>query len=149
PILSCEDIWSLAELSTSLVSYIWIGPSSKKINTDGFKLFCKKIFKDTQISTCCILLALYYLRQLRSTYPALRATQGSEFRIFTTALILANKYLDDNTFTNKTWSDVSGIPVRELNIMEIEYLTALNYKLHVHCVRFGSWANQCQQWIKP
>jgi hypothetical protein len=26
---------------------------------------------------------------------------GSEVRLFTTALVLANKFLDDNTFTNK------------------------------------------------
>lgn len=30
----------------------------------------------------------------------------------------------------------------------MEYLTALNYKLHVHCLRFCSWANQCQQWFQ-
>jgi hypothetical protein len=30
---------------------------------------------------------------------------GSEVRLFTTALVLANKFLDDNTFTNKASTD--------------------------------------------
>ncbi|KAI8336165.1 cyclin-domain-containing protein, partial [Chlamydoabsidia padenii] len=163
-LLSCNDSRQLAELCACLVPHIWSGRAimestkpiyassstslKRSINANVFKQFCHKIFKHTQISSGCILLALYYLQQLKSIYPTLRGTLGSEFRIFTTALILANKYLDDNTFTNKTWSEVSGIPIIELNVMEMEYLTALNYKLHVHCLRFGAWANQCQQWFQ-
>lgn len=48
-----------------------------------------------------MLLALYYIFQLRAAYPNIQANMGSEVRLFTTALILANKFLDDNTFTNK------------------------------------------------
>lgn len=66
-----------------------------------FKLFCHKVLKATQISCACVLLALYYIHRLRSAYPFIRASIGSEIRLFTTALILANKFLDDNTFTNK------------------------------------------------
>jgi hypothetical protein len=72
---------------------------------------------------------------------------GSEVRLFTTALILANKFLDDNTFTNKTWSEVSSVPLNELNIMEMEFLSALHYKTCIHHAQFFSWAAQCQQWM--
>ncbi|ORZ18532.1 cyclin-domain-containing protein [Absidia repens] len=149
-LLSCKDSWQLAELSTCLVSRIWKGTSKRGnvTSTNVFKQFCQKIFQDTQISSGCILLALFYFQELRSIYPTLRGTLGSEFRIFTTALILANKYLDDNTFTNRTWSEVSGIPIHELNIMEMEYLTALDYKLHVHCIQFRSWVSICQQYVE-
>ncbi|CDS09411.1 hypothetical protein LRAMOSA10771 [Lichtheimia ramosa] len=112
---------------------------------ESFKVFCHKVLKATQISSACVLLSLYYIHRLRSAYPAIHASIGSEVRLFTTALILANKFLDDNTFTNKTWSDVSGIPVRELNIMEVEFLSALNYNIYISHHKYFAWANQCQQ----
>ncbi|KAI8069668.1 cyclin-domain-containing protein [Gongronella butleri] len=147
-LLICEDPVQLAELCSYLVPRIWTGHPIRPVRrATTFKQFCQKLFKDTQISSGCILLALYYLQQLRIAYAILPGTIGSEIRIFTTALILANKYLDDNTFTNKTWSEVSGIPTHELNIMEMEYLSALDYQIHVHCIRFCSWVTQCQKWL--
>lgn len=56
-----------------------------------------------------------------------------------TLLCLANKFLDDNTFTNKTWSDVSGMNVYDLNVMEAEFLEALDYNLFVHQHEFNIW----------
>ncbi|OAD81343.1 cyclin, partial [Phycomyces blakesleeanus NRRL 1555(-)] len=102
--------------------------------------FCQQLIKATQISCACIVLALYYVNRLREAYPFVQGSIGSEVRLFTTALVLANKYLDDNTFTNKTWADVSHIPVHELNIMEVEFLSALNYRIHVPHQQFFSWA---------
>ncbi|OBZ88672.1 hypothetical protein A0J61_03270, partial [Choanephora cucurbitarum] len=45
-----------------------------------------------------------------------------------------------------TWSEVSSIPVNELNIMEMEFLSALNYTIHLPQDDFYAWVNQCQQW---
>lgn len=112
-ILSCYDSWQLADLTACLVPGIWAGRRSGQIkssfatskhairSSNLFRKYCSKLFNDTQISSGCILLALYYLEQLKSSYPSLQCPIGSEFRIFTIALILSNKYLDDNTFTNK------------------------------------------------
>lgn len=47
--------------------------------------------------------------------------------------------MDDNTFTNKTWSEVSGMKVNDLNIMEAEFLEALDYNLFVREHEFGIW----------
>ncbi|CAO3642757.1 unnamed protein product [Cunninghamella echinulata] len=146
-ILTCKDPFQLSELCGYLVPRIWTEkttrPNSKR--NALFKHYCQKIFRDTQISCGCILLALYYLQQLKLANNA--SLLKSESHMFTISLMLANKFLDDNTFTNKTWSEVSGIPITELNLMEMQYLSALNYKIYVHCIRFCSWATQCQQWL--
>ncbi|KAI7901821.1 cyclin-domain-containing protein [Cokeromyces recurvatus] len=139
----------MSELVIQMVPKIWSG-NTVQLSTsysNAFRFYCQNIFKTTQISNSCILVALFYIYRLRYTYPSIQASMGSEVRLFTTALILSNKYLDDNTFTNKTWSEVSGISLKELNIMEIEFLTALQYKICVHHNQFASWAIQCQQWM--
>lgn len=56
-----------------------------------------------------------------------------------TSILLANKFLDDNTFTNKTWSEVSGMKVIDLNIMELEFLDVLRFKLSIRKEEYERW----------
>lgn len=148
PILTCSNAAQLSEFVAQMVPKIWTGSSFTAMGrSTSFRLFCQNMIKSTQISSPCILVALLYIYKLRFAYPSIRGSMGSEIRLFTTALILANKFLDDNTFTNKTWSEVSSVPLNELNIMEMEFLSALHYKTCIHQVQFFSWAAQCQQWM--
>ncbi|KAI8334075.1 hypothetical protein EDC96DRAFT_17205 [Choanephora cucurbitarum] len=138
----------LSEFVANIVPKIWTGTlfsTNQRLNS--FQHFCQNILKATQINHSCVLVALYYIYRLRFAYPSIRGSMGSEVRLFTTALILANKFLDDNTFTSKTWSEVSCVPLRELNIMEMEFLSALQYRTCIHQTQFFAWANQCQYWL--
>lgn len=147
-ILSCSNTAQLSEFVSHMVPKIWNGtPFLTSERSNCFRLFCQNILKSTQISSSCIIVALFYIYRLRFAYPSIRGSMGSEVRLFTTALVLANKFLDDNTFTNKTWSEVSSIPLHELNIMEMEFLSALHYKTCVHQSQFFSWTSQCQHWM--
>ncbi|KAI9299482.1 cyclin-domain-containing protein, partial [Cunninghamella echinulata] len=149
-ILSCSNSTQLADFCSLAMPNIWGQLKQQPLKrTVTFKQYCQKLIKATQISCACILVAFYYIHRLRSAYPFIHASIGSEIRLFTTALVLANKYLDDNTFTNKTWSEVSNIPVLELNIMEMEFLSALQYNIHVPYDQFFKWVLQCHSWIVP
>jgi hypothetical protein len=98
----------LADFCAFVVPCIW-GDGWAKLGTstvdakryNAFRTFCKDMINATQISSSCILVSLRYIRVLRSCYPSIKGSVGSEFRLFTTSLILANKFLDDNTYTNK------------------------------------------------
>ncbi|CAO3697667.1 unnamed protein product [Rhizopus stolonifer] len=148
PILSCTNPIQLSDFVTQMVPKIWTGtPFLTNDRSVNFQLFCQNILRTTQISSSCVLIALFYIYRLRFAYPIIQNSTGSESRLFTTALILANKFLDDNTFTNKSWSQVSGIPVYELNLMEMEFLSALQYRTYVHHLQFYSWINQCNHWL--
>ena len=69
--------------------------------------------------------------------------------------MLGNKFLDDNTYTNKTWADVSGISVQEVHLMEVEFLSNMRYGLfasaaeweewHVKLTKFGNWIDQARR----
>ncbi|GAA5817006.1 hypothetical protein MFLAVUS_010541 [Mucor flavus] len=147
-ILTCTNTIQLSEFVAHMVPKIWTGSAFMTTERSNlFRVFCQNIIKATQISSPCILVALFYIYRLRFAYPAIRGSIGSEVRLFTTALILANKFLDDNTFTNKTWSEVSSVPLHELNIMEMEFLSALQYRTCVHHIQFFSWSSQCQHWM--
>lgn len=46
-----------------------------------------------------------------------------------------------NTYTNKTWSEVSGIELTEINRMEKEFLTGIDYNLYVDKATYEAWLN--------
>ncbi|KAF1798512.1 cyclin-domain-containing protein, partial [Mucor lusitanicus] len=105
----------------------------------AFKKFCRQILSATQLSESVVLLSLKYIAMLLQNNPNIQGADGSEYRLFTVALMLANKFLDDNTFTNKTWSEVSGMKVIDLNIMELEFLDVLRFKLSVQKEEYERW----------
>ena len=53
--------------------------------------------------------------------------------------MLGNKFLDDNTYTNKTWAEVSGISVQEVHVMEVEFLSNMRYSLFTSEHKWKEW----------
>lgn len=111
----------------------------------AFKKFCFQVLTATQLQESAVYLSLKYIAILLQSNPSIEGAEGSEYRLFIVALMLANKFLDDNTFTNKTWSDVSGMKVHDLNIMEVEFLEALDYNLFVREHEYDIWKQLLEQ----
>ncbi|KAI5807093.1 hypothetical protein EDC01DRAFT_609031 [Geopyxis carbonaria] len=107
--------------------------------TSGFRKWVTTILATTQVSQNVVLLALLFVYRLKKLNPQVQGKPGSEFRLFTVALMLGNKFLDDNTYTNKTWAEVSGINVQEIHIMEVEFLSNMRYSLYVGEAEWREW----------
>ncbi|KAF9971458.1 hypothetical protein BGZ65_010415 [Modicella reniformis] len=156
----------LAEFASVMVYTLWHtrpninGASSNAYNVvphrmtvppsagPAFRKFCLKVLTATQLSSSVILLSLKYIQKLLKNNPSIHGQQGSEFRLFTVSLMLANKFLDDNTFTNKTWSEVTGISVKEINVMEMEFLNQVQFSLFVSEAEYLDWLHSLETWLK-
>ncbi|KAJ1560886.1 hypothetical protein HK096_006809 [Nowakowskiella sp. JEL0078] len=87
-----------------------------------------------------VFLALLYVARLRSNVNAKDPKgPGSEYRVLVCALILAQKYLCDDRFSNQTWARLSNLKASELNAMEMEFLRKISYRLHVHGFDWDQW----------
>ena len=53
--------------------------------------------------------------------------------------VLIFPVLDDNTYTNKTWAEVSGISVTEIHVMEVEFLSNMRYSLLASKEQWQEW----------
>ncbi|KAH0838690.1 cyclin-domain-containing protein [Lanmaoa asiatica] len=106
-----------------------------------FVQFMQKLLETTQVSQSVIVLSLHYIWRLKERNRFTAGLPGSEFRIAVAALMMANKFLDDNTYTNKTWSEVSGIDLSEINRMEREFLMGVDFSLYVSGKKYESWLN--------
>jgi hypothetical protein len=49
------------------------------------------------------------------------------------------KFLVDNTYSNKTWHKLSRIPLLEINLAEVEFMSQLQYDLYVEQEKFFAW----------
>ncbi|KAG0285981.1 hypothetical protein BGZ97_007601 [Linnemannia gamsii] len=108
-----------------------------------FRKFCLDVLSATLLSPSVILLSLKYIQQLMINLKENNKTpstgEGSEFRLFTGALILANKFLDDNTFTNRTWANITGITVKEVNYIELQFLQGIGFRLFTRSYDYTEW----------
>lgn len=100
----------------------------------AFRKYVLQVLSSTRLPSTTILLGLYYLATRMTMLSASgRYTTGSGqvYRMLVISLLLGSKFLDDNTFQNRSWSEVSNIPISELNVLEIEWLLAINWDMHV------------------
>ncbi|CAI5755777.1 unnamed protein product [Candida verbasci] len=82
----------------------------------------------TRLPTSSIIIALEYLNQRFSKHNTyLKNEQIFEFIVI--ALILANKFNDDNTFTNKSWSGACHLDLLLINQLEREWLEEIKFSL--------------------
>ncbi|EWC48600.1 hypothetical protein DRE_01822 [Drechslerella stenobrocha 248] len=134
---------SSGELSRVAASPTPITPSctliADAIPSMSFKKWVATILSTTQVSANVILLALLFIYRLKKLNPSVKGKAGSEYRLLTVALMLGNKFLDDNTYTNKTWAEVSGITVSEIHVMEVEFLSNMRYSLFTSEAEWADW----------
>ncbi|KAI0344024.1 hypothetical protein BDW22DRAFT_1355296 [Trametopsis cervina] len=154
----------LAEKTCEMICYLWFSSLSRDAKpsrpgmssipeptsataslqlavSPAFVRFMQKVLETTQVSQSVIVLALHYIYRLKIRNRYTNGQSGSEYRVAIAALMMANKFLDDNTYTNKTWSEVSGIGLEEVNRMEREFLLGIDFGLYVDKTTYVSWLN--------
>ena len=108
--------------------------SESPVRSD-FRKYVSQILSSTRLPSSTILLGLHYLAErmtLLSNSGKYNHGSGQVYRMLTIGLVLGSKFLDDNTFQNRSWSEVSSIPVNELNRLEVEWLTDIKWNMHIN-----------------
>lgn len=99
-----------------------------------YRKWVLQVLSATRLPSSTIFLSLYYLSKRVAALGSGSYHQFDEHavnRILTVSLIIGSKFFDDNTFINRSWSEVSGIDVKHLNEMEREWLLSISYHLHL------------------
>jgi len=89
--------------------------------------YIQRLVDHTSCSLSAYTAALIYLRRAQSLHSHLRVTEYSVHRLFSTALLLATKYLDDKIYGNVYYARVGGVEIEEMNSLEIEFLKVLRF----------------------
>jgi hypothetical protein len=111
-------------------------------------LFIAQILEQTNVSTHTVLASLFLVKKL-SNVIEFDGLAGSEFRLWTTALLITNAYFEvckfkyfnnqDNAFTAKSFSEVSNIPLKEIVVMKMDFLELIAYEISIPQAEYHSW----------
>ncbi|TFK27023.1 hypothetical protein FA15DRAFT_236766 [Coprinopsis marcescibilis] len=80
------------------------------------------------------------------TYERESLEPNAPFRLVVLGCMLANKWLDDHTFSNKTWNSISNIPIQELNRLEALALDVFNYDLSISNQEWSQWMSHLKSY---
>jgi len=152
----CYDKDSAAQI----VETIWPPPkmllcATPKDKVLPLRTFIQETLRRSRTSYSTLQVALYYLIVIRPHLPPrdcdisglpaeeaqmTRAKQCGR-RMFLAALILASKYLQDRNYSARAWSKISGLNTQEININEMAFLDAVNWRLHISETNFQKWTD--------
>ncbi|KAI1761549.1 hypothetical protein GGR53DRAFT_505251 [Hypoxylon sp. FL1150] len=124
----------------------------KSTVSGAFRKFVSQMLTSTRLPSTTILLGMNYLAKrvnLLNAAGQFNPIEGQMWKMVTVALLLGSKFLDDNTFQNRSWSDVSGIPVSDLNTMENEWLNQIGWSLYVNLDQsqdYNAWLKSWKDW---
>ena len=102
-------------------------PTRPDISTSEFIARCVTYFK---CSKPCLVLAVIYVDRLLS-YNMVCITDSNKCNLFSTALVIAVKIHDDHFYKNSFYAKVAGVSVNDLNSLELELCTYLDFNLFV------------------
>jgi len=94
------------------------------------KAYLQRIYKCTNVSGGCLVVALLYIDRFMERNKAILLTSQNVHRIIITSVVLAMKFLDDLYYTNSYYAKISGIPCAEMNALELEFLFRIHFDLH-------------------
>eukprot|EP00920_Eleutheroschizon_duboscqi_P020071 GHVT01047874.1.p1 GENE.GHVT01047874.1~~GHVT01047874.1.p1 ORF type:complete len:822 (-),score=136.38 GHVT01047874.1:1087-3552(-) len=87
----------------------------------------------------CFVLALVYVGRLFKQYPELQLNILNFHRLFFTALVVAVKFGEDEYYSNAFYSKVGGVPLHELNTLEIAFLSLIQFDLYVASCEYEAY----------
>jgi hypothetical protein len=83
------------------------------------------------LQNSCLLITLHYIDQICTRMPLFTLSSLTCHRFIIAAIAVASKGLCDTFCTNHLYAKVGGIPVTELNMLEREFLQAIDWRLTV------------------
>lgn len=72
---------------------------------------------------------VFYVDKLCSMYPAFTISSLTVHRFLITAATVAAKGLSDSFWTNSLYAKVGGVSLRELALLELEFLRKLDWRI--------------------
>ncbi|CAG8491225.1 1330_t:CDS:2 [Racocetra fulgida] len=157
---------NLVDTAGLIMEVIWanfaISPNAKIIT---LRVFLQETLRRSRASYSTLQTALFYLFRIKhkiallSQRPELPPTPTSEHppdviqnscqnndpatcgrRMFLAALIVASKYLQDRNYSNRAWSKISGLSIKEINANEVCFLKLIDYNLFIAEDIFKRWS---------
>ena len=95
-------------------------------------------------SEAYIMSFVYVDRVVTTHHEKLAIDALTVHRLFVTALVVAAKFYDDVYYSNLYYARVAGIPLKEMNLLERQFLALLNWNLTVSPAEYEKYRSMIE-----
>ncbi|KZT41521.1 cyclin-domain-containing protein, partial [Sistotremastrum suecicum HHB10207 ss-3] len=91
--------------------------------------YLQRIVRFANVERSCLLITLYYIDQICSRQRTFTLSSLTVHRFLITSIAVSSKAFCDAFYTNRHYARVGGIRVAELNVLEMEFLALIDWRL--------------------
>ena len=91
--------------------------------------YLQRLTTHATLSPPILLSVVYYIDRLCALYPAFTISSLTVHRFLITSSTVASKGLSDSFWTNKTYARVGGVSMKELALLELEFLMRMEWRI--------------------
>ncbi|CAO0796945.1 unnamed protein product [Mucor circinelloides] len=91
---------------------------------------------------CFLSLLVYFDRMSQNKLDPLRIDSYNIHRLVIAGIMVSSKFFSDIFYTNTRYAKVGGLPVKELNILELEFLRINNYNIFIPLEELQQYGDQ-------
>ncbi|GAA5804552.1 hypothetical protein HPULCUR_010052 [Helicostylum pulchrum] len=127
------------------ISHAFTCFQARSIPSISIYAYLTRILKYCPCSNECFLAILVYFDRMSkptSTRTGLRIDSFNIHRLIISGVMVASKLFSDVFFTNTRYAKVGGLPVSELNLLELEFLSLNDFALFVSLEELQHYGDQ-------
>ena len=92
-------------------------------------------------SSRSLILSLIYIDRLtQKDKNLIKLTRFNVHKLLLVSIMAASKFYDDEHLCNKNWAAIGGVEVSDINRLECEFLSNIDYRLNVDVNEFITYA---------
>lgn len=102
---------------------------SRAAPTISISDYLQRLTTHATLSPPILLSMVFYIDRLCALYPAFTISSLTVHRFLITSATVASKGLSDSFWTNKTYARVGGVKLKELALLELEFLWRVEWRI--------------------
>ncbi|GMG99716.1 hypothetical protein Nepgr_001556 [Nepenthes gracilis] len=106
--------------------------------TLSIRQYIERIHRYANCSPSCFVIAFVYMDRYAQRTDS-HLTSLNVHRLLITSVMLAAKFVDDACYSNAYFAKVGGVSTAEINELEMEFLSTLDFRLHVTVEEFDQY----------
>ncbi|GMJ05929.1 cyclin p4;1 [Hibiscus trionum] len=116
----------------------------------SIRSYLERIFKYANCSPSCFVVAYVYLDRFVQMQPSLPINSYNVHRMLITSVLVSAKFMDDMYYNNAYYAKVGGISTAEMNLLELDFLFGLGFRLNVTPTTFHTYYSflQREMWMQ-
>eukprot|EP01017_Pseudomicrothorax_dubius_P002629 TRINITY_DN10164_c0_g1_i1.p1 TRINITY_DN10164_c0_g1~~TRINITY_DN10164_c0_g1_i1.p1 ORF type:complete len:140 (-),score=24.76 TRINITY_DN10164_c0_g1_i1:76-495(-) len=105
--------------------------NARKLPKIGIHDYLLRFLVSADCSVESYILALIYIDRLTTSHETFLVSSMNVHRLLLVSIMSAAKFFDDKFYSNEMFSRIGGISNKELNFLELEFLSLMKFNLHV------------------